>query len=143
MSKSGTATETIATMDESEQTTFEDGGKITSAVITSKLEGNLAGDASSIMLMLYNAEGNARYSGYQTVIGSLDGKKGTIVAWVEGGYDGTRIVTHFRFLPQFCSGELVGLKGSGTATAGHGNIADYTFEYSFLNEPSDDGSPEL
>jgi hypothetical protein len=134
MTKRGTATQTVGSMNESEFQSLPGTGKITSATIDSTISGDMSGTSTSILLMLYDDEGHARYNGYQTLTGSIGGKSGSTVFWVEGGYDGERIVTHFRFLPEYGTDDLRGLKGGGSATAGHGNIVEYEFEYSFLTD---------
>lgn len=126
------ATETVGTMDEQNTRELPGGGKITYATMDSTMSGDITGECHSTMIMLYADDSHAKYHGYQTIDGSVGGKKGTTVFWFEGGFDGERIVTHFRFLPEYGTGELDGLKGGGTVTAGKGNTAEYEFEYSFL-----------
>jgi hypothetical protein len=130
----GTAIETVGSMDEQSVQELPGGGKITYANMDSTMAGDIIGTCQSTMIMLYSDNDTAKYHGYQTIDGTIGGKKGTTVFWFEGGFDGQRIVTHFRFLPEFSTGDLVGLKGGGTVTAGKGNIAEYVFEYSFLEK---------
>jgi len=128
----GQATETVGMMDESTVHELPDGGKITYATMDSTMSGDIAGTSRSTMIMLYSDDNRAKYNGYQTLTGSVGGKAGTTVWAFEGGFDGERIVTHFRFLPEFSTEGLTGLKGGGTITAGRGHTAEYTFEFSFL-----------
>ena len=130
----GTATETVGSMDEKSVQELPGGGKITYATMDSTMTGDNTGISHSTMIMLYNDDSHAKYNGYQTLSGSVGGKQGTTAWAFEGGFDGERIVTHFRFLPEFSTGELEGLKGGGSVTAGRGNTAEYTFEYSFLDD---------
>ena len=130
----GIATETVGSMDEQSVQELPGGGKITYATMDSTMTGEIIGACHSTMIMLYTDDSHAKYSGYQTIAGSVGGKQGSTVFWFEGGFDGERIVTHFRFLPEFSTDELEGLKGGGTVTAGRGNTAEYTFQYSFLDD---------
>ena len=127
----GTDIETVGTMDERNVLELTGGGRITYATMDSAMHGDIEGTCQSTMMILNYEENHAKYHGYQTIVGSVGGRQGTTVFWFEGGNNEGDFVTHFRFLPEFGTDALAGLKGGGTVQVLSDEDAEYTFEYTF------------
>ena len=55
-----------------------DGRRLTRASVSQRFEGDIAGDGSAQWLMAYQADGHARFVGFQVVDGEVAGRRGTL-----------------------------------------------------------------
>ncbi|WP_052862923.1 DUF3224 domain-containing protein [Streptomyces niger] len=79
----------------------------------------------------YGTAETGTFTGMELLAGSLDGRAGTFVVEERGsfGADGTVRCT-FEVVPGTATGELTGLRGTGSFTAVRGESSiPYTFEY--------------
>jgi hypothetical protein len=81
--------------------------------------------------IVYLADKTGHFTGMELLTGRLDGREGAFALEERGTFDADGTV-HCRFevVPGSGTGDLTGLRGSGTFTARHGEKAvDYSFEY--------------
>jgi hypothetical protein len=102
------------------------------ARVTNTFSGGIeATDTTCEYTIVYVTEKTGTFTGMELLAGSLDGRKGTFAVEERGsfGADGTVHCT-FEVVPGSGSGELTGLRGTGSFTAAHGEPAvEYTFDY--------------
>lgn len=115
-----TGTFTIAGWDEAVALDLaNDEAKVSHASVVQEFAGGLRATGAAEMLMHYANADRATFVGFQRFEGSLDGREGTFLANLEGDYDGTTATTRLTVVPGSGTGALVGLRGRGTAVAGH------------------------
>jgi hypothetical protein len=73
-------------------------------------------------LLYYTADGTGRSLSFMSVTGSLDGRTGTVVFQVDGGYDGTTARSRYSIVDG--TGELAGISGTAESVSTH---ADYPY----------------
>lgn len=116
-----------------EEDTYEElgnGSKLTKVSIGQDFSGGLEASSSWHGQMFYREDGTAFYNGLQRFGGTLDGREGTFVADVEGGYDGGDATSGWTVVSGSGTAGLVGLAGSGRAVAGSGGSGGtFTFDY--------------
>jgi Protein of unknown function (DUF3224) len=61
---------------------------LTRASVSQRFEGDLAGDGTAEWVMAYQADGRARFAGFQVVDGELAGHHGTLMLETLGEFDG-------------------------------------------------------
>jgi hypothetical protein len=104
--------------------------KLTKARMGFRLSGDLEGDLVSDSLMYYREDGSAEYISLQRFTGQVAGRSGACVMVADGGYDGGEARSNWRVIPGSGSGDLAGLKGSGTSVAGAGQPGGtYSLDY--------------
>lgn len=81
--------------------------------------------------LLYATQHSGTFNGMELLAGSLDGRKGSFAVEQRGSFeeDGT-VHCAFEVVPGSGTGELTGLRGTGSFTARHGvPETAYTFRY--------------
>jgi hypothetical protein len=107
------------------------GGKLTHSLVTQTFSGGIEGEASCQQLVAYSSDAYASFVGLHHIVGSLGGRSGSFVLQSSGTYaDSTARVTWF-VVPGSGTGELAGLSGQGSYSAGHEDYPNvpYTLEY--------------
>jgi hypothetical protein len=124
----GTATGTfkIAGWDEQPWAEAEGAPKLTHASVTATYRGDLEGEGTAGLLMLYHGT-DASYGGYERITGTLGGRPGSFVLRLEGGFEQGAARTTWTVAEGTGTGELAGLRGQGGYVAGQGE-ADVAFE---------------
>ena len=107
-----------------------DGRRLTRASVTQRFEGDIAGDGTAEWLMAYQADGRARFVGFQVVDGEVAGRRGTLVLETLGEFDGHEARWDATVFPGSSTGELKGARGAGKFEAPHGSTATYELEIS-------------
>jgi hypothetical protein len=103
--------------------------KLTVAVDTVSIEGDIQGKGTERWLMTYAEDGTARFVGMTMVEGTVAGRSGSFVLRHEGRFDGQGLHTDFTVVPGSATGELAALSGSGTIDyTGPDAPTRYTFE---------------
>ena|SRR5689334_5954319 len=105
------------------------GGKLTRASVTQQFSGDVTGAGAVEWLMCYQADGTARFVGWQRVDGSVGGAEGSFVLATDGEFDGGKAVGRWTVVPGSGSGDLAGLTGEGRFEAPHGPTATFTLDY--------------
>ena len=78
---------TIKAWDEQPWAEVEEAPKLTHARVTTAYTGDLEGEGTYQLLMVYDGA-DATYTGYERVAGSLDGRTGSFVLRLDGGFEG-------------------------------------------------------
>jgi hypothetical protein len=110
---------TIKGWDEQPYAEHEAAPKLTSARVTSAYGGDLEGEGTSGLLMLYDRD-DATYAGYERVVGSLGGRSGSFVLRLAGGFEAGAARTTWTVAEGTGTGELAGLRGEGGYVAEQG-----------------------
>jgi uncharacterized protein DUF3224 len=129
MTTQAKGTFTVSAWDEKTYAELENGGKLTKAHVTFGLDGDLRGDGGWEAVMCYRADGTAAFTGYQHTTGTLGGKRGDFVLRADGTFSDGQARTYWQVVDGSATGELEGLRGSGTAVTTGGAGGDFTFEY--------------
>jgi hypothetical protein len=108
---------------------LDDGAALSHAWGDQRFSGDIEGDGSIHWLMAYGADRTARYVGQQRIRGTIDGRTGVVVIAAGGMFDGERSTGQWSIVPGMATGELAGIAGSGTFTAGPGPQGTYELEY--------------
>ena len=128
MSTKGQVIATVASWDENAYDEGEGLPKLSKATIKYTYEGDITGESTASLFMVYVGE-EAEYVGLERVSGTLDGRKGTFVTSGVGAFKGGVASSTWKVVEGSGTGELAGLRGSGTFEAPMGNKATLTFEY--------------
>jgi hypothetical protein len=117
----GTATGTfkIAGWDEQPWAEAEGAPKLTHARVAATYGGDLEGEGTAGLLMLYDGT-DATYGGYERIAGTLGGRSGSFVLRLEGGFEQGAARTTWTVAEGTGTGELAGLRGEGGYLAGQG-----------------------
>jgi len=109
------------------------GSKVTRAKATQAASGSLEGEARLEYLMTYCKDGSASYLVTLRVAGKLEGRSGGFVAEGRGNYAEGSAACNFTVVPGAGSGELAGLRGTGSFTAKHAEYPNvpFTLDYHF------------
>ena len=110
----------IQSWDEGPYAEVDGAPKLTRAHVTSRYGGGIEGEGTSETLMFYPEETTATYSGFERVVGRLDGREGTFVLSGSGTYENGAATTRWSVVPGSGTGELSGLRGEGGFVAGQG-----------------------
>jgi hypothetical protein len=105
-----------------------DGRRLTRAAVSQQFEGDIAGDGTAEWLMAYQADGRARFVGFQVVDGQVAGRRGTLVLETLGEFDGQAARWDAKVVPGSSTGELTDATGAGKFEAPHGSTASYELE---------------
>jgi hypothetical protein len=105
-----------------------DGRRLTRASVSQRFEGDIAGDGAAEWLMAYQADGRARFVGFQVVDGEIAGRRGTLVLETLGEFDGRVARWDATVVPGWATGELTDIDGAGKFEAPRGSTASYELE---------------
>jgi len=106
------------------------GVKMTHAVISNTYHGDIEGTSASQILMVYDENDHAVYSGLEQITGKLGGKSGSFVLQMTGKFDGGVASGDFTVVPGSGTGDLTGLQGKGSFAAQlHQNNTPWTLDY--------------
>ncbi len=119
----------VTSWDEEPYEELEGGGKLTRADVRQEFSGGVTGAGAVQWLMAYRADGTAHYVGLQRVTGSIDGRAGSFVLETTGDFDGTEATGRWSVIPGMGTGDLAGLRGTGTMRAPHGSKAEFELDY--------------
>jgi hypothetical protein len=109
----------IAGWDEQPWAEAEGAPKLTQARVTATYRGDLEGEGTAGLLMLYDGT-DATYGGYERITGTLGGHRGSFVLRLEGGFERGAARTTWTVAEGTGTGELAGLRGTGGYVAAHG-----------------------
>jgi hypothetical protein len=111
---------TIKGWDEQPWAELEGAPKLTHARVTTAYTGDLEAEGTSGLLMVYDGE-DASYGGYERMVGSLDGRSGSFVLRVAGGFQDGAARTTWTVAEGTGTGDLAGLRGEGAYLAKQGD----------------------
>ena len=110
---------TIKGWDEQPWAELEGAPKLTQARVTSAYGGDLEGEGTAGLLLLYDGD-DATYAGYERVVGSLGGRSGSFVLRLQGGFEHGAARTTWTVAEGTGTGGLAGLRGEGGYVARQG-----------------------
>lgn len=102
--------------------------KGTTARIGQRFNGGIDADTIADMVMTYRSDGTAEFVGHHRVLGKAGERRGSFVLRASGSYDGAVARTDFQVIDGSGTAELAGIRGSGSASAGHGSTGTYRIE---------------
>ena len=102
--------------------------KVTTARIGQRFRDGIEADTVADMVMTYRPDETAEFVGHHRVLGSVGDRSGSFVLRATGSFDKGVATTSFEVIEGSGTGELTGIKGSGSATAGHEGTGLYHFE---------------
>jgi Protein of unknown function (DUF3224) len=122
----------VGSWDESAVLEANGGPKITQAKVSMSFEGDVEGEGTVEWLMGYDGdEKTAAFVGLERVVGKIGTKKGSFVPQHVGSFDGKLATSKLRVVPGSGTGELDGLRGTGTFEAGMGSegVRSFSLDY--------------
>jgi hypothetical protein len=105
--------------------------KLTHAVVNGTVSGDVTGAGDVQWLMSYQADGTARFVGFQHLDGTIDGRKGSAVVESIGAFDGKEAAGTWTVVPGSGTGDWSGLRGEGSFRSPMGTKAAFTLDYAF------------
>ena len=123
------ATFRITSWDEEPFDETEEGPRLTRAHVMKSFHGDLSGTGNLTYVMTYFDSENASFMGFEKVVGSLGGRKGSFVLRHTGAYGGGKATAEYEVVPGSGTDELAGLSGTGGFSAGHAEEHDMTLDY--------------
>lgn len=108
--------------------------KVTTARVAQRFSEAIEADTVADMVMTYRPDATAEFVGHHRVLGHIGERSGSFVLRAAGSYDGSEAITNFEVIEGSGTGELTGIRGLGSASAGHGSTGSYRFE---LDLPAD------
>jgi hypothetical protein len=119
---------TVMSWDEDTYAELDGGGKLTKARVSFGFSGDLEARGDWDAVMCYRQDGTARFTGFQRTVGKLDGREGSFVLRADGTFEGGEARSQWQVVEGSASGDLAGLRGTGSAVAG-GPGGTFTFDY--------------
>lgn len=131
MKNRGKARFAIKSWDEKPFGEGDDLPKLTRAVVAKTFTGDIAGEGHVEYLMMYRADGSASFVGLERIVGRIGEKAGSFVLQRIGTFENGQAKESYSVVPGSGTGELVGLKGEGTSSVGHGMEHPFELSYEF------------
>ncbi|HUZ54107.1 MAG TPA: DUF3224 domain-containing protein [Streptosporangiaceae bacterium] len=129
MTAQATGTFTVSGWDENTCEELDGGGKLTRAHVTFGFDGDLKGKGGWEAVMCYGQDGTASFTGYQRTVGELAGRSGSFVVRADGSYEDGQARTLWQVVDGSATGDLRGLRGTGSAVTTGGSGGTFTFDY--------------
>ncbi len=95
----------------------DDAHKVSAARVTKKYSGAIAGESVTEWVMAYADEENASFVGLERIVGTFDGKHGTLVVQHQGTYEDGAATADLSVVPKCGTDELAGVTGAGAFRA--------------------------
>jgi hypothetical protein len=105
--------------------------KLTRAHVEQTFEGDIQGRGEVEWLMCYRPDQTADYVGLQHIVGSLQGRSGSLVLTTTGTFDGTQAKGPVAIVFGSGTGELAGVSGDGELHAPVGQQPSLKLSYRF------------
>jgi uncharacterized protein DUF3224 len=129
MTAQAKGTFTVSGWEENTYQELENGGKLTKAHVTFSFDGDLEADGGWEAVMCYLQDGTAAFTGYQHTTGKLGGRQGSFVVRADGTFSGGEARTSWEVIDGSATGELAGVRGTGTAVTTSGSGGEFTLDY--------------
>jgi hypothetical protein len=108
---------------------LEDAAKVTRATIGQRFAGSVDAETVADMVMTYRDDGTADYVGFHRVVGRIGDQNGSFVLQAIGTYDGDEARATMSVVPGSGTGDLAGLRGTGSSVAPPGSSGTYTLDF--------------
>ncbi len=119
----------IKSWDEKPYSEGKDLPKLTRASVDKTFTGDLEGEGHVEYLMMYRPDGTATFVALERITGRLDGRSGSFVLERTGVFEGGLAKESYSVIAGSATGDLQGLRGSGSTSVGHG--MEHPFELSY------------
>lgn len=106
-----------------------DGVRLSRATVKQSYSGIIEGESTVEHLMIYHANGSADFVGQERMIGSVNGRSGSVVLRHAGRYADGVANNRIEVVSGSATGELIGLEGWFQYAAGHGHTMEIEFHY--------------
>lgn len=116
---------TIANWDETTLVERCDNVKTSHATIKQKYSGDIVGESEIEFLMSYQSKTQARFTGFETFTGVIQGKRGAITFQHSGTFENGVASSHFESVALSATGELASMAISGSFRSGEAGVANY------------------
>jgi hypothetical protein len=114
----------IKSWDEKPRQEFADGSKLSVADVTLAGTGDGLESGTFQSVLYYRPDGTSSYAWLLHLVGTVEGRTGSVVLRGEGSYDGTTARGTATVVPGSGTGELAGARGTAESVSTH---ADYPF----------------
>ena len=121
MSAHAEGTFSVKDWDEKPCQELDGGTKLTKATMTFGYGGGITGEGVHEAVMYYRSDGTAVYTGFQRVVGQVEGQDGSFILRADGTFADGEAVTQWQVVEGSGTGDLTGLTGSGRSAAGSGS----------------------
>lgn len=116
--------------DESDVSKVDDGPRVARFTMTAQHHGVIEGAGTAHAAMYYGADGTGVSLGYEQIVGTVDGKRGSFVLEERSSYDAKGVSTTWRVVPGSGTDELASLGGTGEwATPMGTSPIPYSFDF--------------
>jgi Protein of unknown function (DUF3224) len=120
----------VTSWDENTYEELDGKEKLTKASMEFGYTGDLEATGKSETLMFYREDGTAAYTGLERMAGRLGDRSGGFILRADGTFDSGAARTTWLVVDGSGSGELRGLRGTGTAVAASGQPGGtFTLDY--------------
>lgn len=120
MTEQATGTFKVTAWDENTYEELDGKEKLTRASMVFGYAGDLEATGKSETLMFYRADGTAAYTGLEHMVGRIGDRSGSFVLRADGAFENGAARTTWQVVHGSGSGDLRGLRGTGTAVAESG-----------------------
>jgi Protein of unknown function (DUF3224) len=129
MASHAAGTFTVKEWDESPIQELADGTKLTKAKMTFDFGGDVAAEGVCESVMYYRADGTAVFTGLQRTVGQVGGRDGSFVLQADGEFAAGEARTRWQIIEGSGTGDLAGLRGSGSSVAGSGPAGTFSLDF--------------
>jgi hypothetical protein len=129
MTEHAEGTFTVSSWDENTYAELEGKGKLTKATVTFAFSGDVTAQGTWDAVMCYQPDGTAVFTGFQRMSGQLGGRPGTFVARADGTFSGGEARTQWEVVSGSGTGELAGIRGSGSAVSSSAPGGTFSLDY--------------
>lgn len=120
---------TVKSWDENTYEELSGNAKLTRARMVYSYAGALAAEGTSDTLLCYRDDGTAVYTGLDRMTGQLAGRSGSFILRSEGAYEGGEARTNWQIIEGSGTGELGGLRGTGSAVSSSAPGGTFSLDY--------------
>jgi hypothetical protein len=119
----------VSGWEENTSAELENGGRLTRAHVTFGFDGDLEAEGGWEAVMCYQQDGSASFTGFQHTTGSLRARTGSFVLRADGTFSGGQALTNWQVVDGSATGQLRGLRGTGTAVTTSESGGEFTLDY--------------
>lgn len=119
----------VTSWDESPFNENDDGSKQSHAKITQVYTGGIVGSSELQYLMSYQSQSKARFVGFETVNGSVNGVHGSFVLQHDGKFEDGVAHSDFRVVTKSGRGDLIDIAGHGSFTSSEDGKSSYVANF--------------
>lgn len=119
----------VSSWDENAYAELGGKGKLTKATVTFEFTGDMTAQGTWDAVMCYREDGTAVYTGMQRMAGQVGGRSGTFVARADGTFAGGEARSAWEVIDGSGTGELAGLRGSGSSVASSSPGGTFRLDY--------------